>query len=147
MEGSSLKSLVIGFIAGAIALVTAHELISLWLYNAGYATRVPWSMEPSALTGWPQIATDALWAGVWGAVFALILGNPPKGSMTLRGAILGLIGPALIGVLVVLPLIRQEPLFLGNDINLIWPVLAVAAGFGAATAWLYGFFTSGLRLP
>ncbi len=147
MEGASLKSLVLGFIAGVLALLTAHEAISLWLYNAGYATRVPWSMEPSVLTGYPQLLTDAVWGGVWGAVFALILGNPPKGSMTLRGTILGLIGPALIGVLIVLPLIRNEPLFFGNDINLIWPVLLAAAGFGAATAWLYGFLMSGCRLP
>jgi hypothetical protein len=104
-------------------------------------------MEPSALTGYPQLASDVVWAGVWGAVFALILGTPPKGSMTLRGAILGLIGPALIGILIAIPLIRSEPLFFGNDVNLIWPVLVAAAGFGAAAAWLYGFLTAGCRLP
>ncbi|HML43650.1 MAG: hypothetical protein JNN24_04100 [Hyphomicrobium zavarzinii] len=147
MEGTSFKSLVLGFIAGAIALVTVHELIGLWLYNSGYATRLPWSMEPSLMTGYPQIATDAVWGGVWGAVFALILGSVPRGSMTFRGALLGLIGPALVGTLVLIPLIRSEPPFLGNDINLIWPVLATGAGFGAATAWLYGFLTSGCRLP
>lgn len=148
MEGAiSFKTLVLGFVAGAIALVSVHELIGLWLYNAGHATRVPWSTEPSLLTGYPQIATDAVWGGVWGAVFALVLGNPPRGSMTLRGAILGLIGPAVLGTLVALPLIRSEPLFLGGDINQVWPVLLVGAGFGAATAWLYGFFNAGCRLP
>lgn len=145
--GSTFKSLVLGFIAGAIAFVTAHEAISLWLLNAGHATRVPWSMEPSLWTGYPQVATGAAWGGLWGAIFALVLGTVPKGSLTLRGALLGLLGPALVGVLVVLPLIRSEPPFLGNDINLIWPELLVGAGFGAVTAWLYGFFTSGCRLP
>lgn len=145
--GSSFKSLVLGFIAGAIAFVTAHEAISLWLLNAGHATRVPWSMEPSLFTGYPQLATGAAWGGLWGAIFALILGPVPRGALTVRGALLGLVGPALVGVLVVLPLIRSEQPFLGYDFDLIWPELVVGAGFGAVTAWLYGFFTSGCRLP
>jgi hypothetical protein len=147
MVGTSLKSLLLGFVAGVIALVTVHELVNMWLLNQGYAARTPWSMELSPLTGYPEIATNAACGGLWGVLFALILGNPPRGSMTLRGAILGLLGPALAGTLVALPMIRNEPVLLGNDINLIWPVLAAGAAFGAATAWLYGFLTSGCRLP
>jgi len=71
----------------------------------------------------------------------------PKGSMTLRGAVLGIVGPALLGVFVAAPLLNGNELFLGGDVNLIWPVLVVTAVFGAITAWLYGFFSSGLRLP
>ena len=145
--GRALAGLLLGFIAGALAFVTVHELLSQWLLNNGHASRVPWPMEISALTGYPQIATDAGVAGLWGALFSLILGNPPHGSMTLRGALLGLIGPAVLGTLVVPPLMANAPLFFGNDVNLIWPVLSLGAAFGAATAWLYGFFTSGFRLP
>lgn len=145
--GSVLKSLLLGFIAGAIAMVTVHELISQWLYIHEYTTRISWSMEPSTLTGYPQIATDAVLGGVWGALFALILGAVPRGSMTLRGALLGLIGPGVLGALVLMPLVKGEPLFLNQDINLIWPFLVTATGFGAVTAWLYGFLSSGCRLP
>jgi hypothetical protein len=147
MEGTSLKSLVLGFIAGAIAYVTAHEAISLWLLNSGYATRVPWSLEPSLFTGFPELASGAAWGGLWGVIFAFILGSVPKGALTFRGALIGLLGTALVGVLVLLPLIKSEPPFLGNDFDRIWPELVVGAGFGAVTAWLYGFFTSGFRLP
>jgi hypothetical protein len=145
--GSLLKSLVLGFVAGAIAYVLVHEGISLWLLNNGYATRVPWSMEPSLISGSPQIIVDAAWGGLWGAIFGLILGSVPKGSMTVRGAILGLIGTALIGTLIALPLIRGEQPFATVDVNALWPVLLVGTAFGAATAWLYGFLTSGCRLP
>lgn len=145
--GTLLKTILLGFIAGAIAMVTVHELISHWLYDTGFATRIPWSMEPSTLTGYPQLVTDAGLGGLWGALFALILGSVPRGSMTLRGALLGLIGPAVIGALVVVPLIKNEPLFLGQDFALIWPLLVTGAGFGAATAWIYGFLTAGGRLP
>ncbi|MGE3229533.1 MAG: hypothetical protein AB7J30_08855 [Hyphomicrobium sp.] len=145
--GSFFKSLVLGFIAGVVAYVSVHELIGLWLLNAGYSTRIPWSTEPSLISGSPQIAVDAAWAGLWGAIFSVILGAVPQGSMTVRGAVLGLVGPALIGTLVAVPLVHGATPFEGVDVNGIWPVLLVGAGFGAATAWLYGFFTAGCRLP
>jgi hypothetical protein len=145
--GSLVKSVVLGFIAGAIAYLVVHEGITLWLLNNGYTTRVPWSTEPSLITGSPQIVVDAAWGGLWGAIFGLILGSVPKGSMTLRGALLGLIGTAVIGTLIALPLIRGEQPFATVDVNALWPVLVVGTAFGAAAAWLYGFFTSGCRLP
>lgn len=145
--GNLFKSLVLGFVAGAIAYLLVHEAVGLWLLNNGYTTRVPWSTEPSLITGSPQIVVDAAWGGLWGAIFGLILGGVPKGSMTLRGAVLGLIGTAVIGTLIALPLIRGEQPFATVDINAIWPVLVLGTVFGAATAWLYGFLTSGCRLP
>lgn len=144
--GSFFKALALGFVAGVIVFVTVHELVSLWLLNSGFATRVPWSMDQSALSGYPQGLVDALWGGVWGALFGLILGQPPKGSMTVRGALLGLVGPAVIGALVAVPLIHGAQPFLNADINAIWPVLLAGAAFGAAAAWLYGLFSYG-RLP
>jgi hypothetical protein len=145
--GRILTGLLLGFIAGVLAFASVHELLSQWLLNNGYASRAPWPMDISPLTGVPQIVNDAGIAGLWGALFALLLGNPPSGSMTVRGAILGLFGPAIVGTLIALPLLRNEPLLVNNDVHTIWPVLAVGAVFGAVTAWLYGFFTSGCRLP
>jgi hypothetical protein len=145
--GRTLTGLLLGFVAGVLAFASVHELLSQWLLAQGYAARAPWPMDVSPLTGLPQIANDAAVAGLWGALFALILGNPPQGSMTVRGAILGLFGPAFLGTLIALPLIRNEPVLVTNDIHVIWPVLALGAAFGAVTAWLYGFFTSGCRLP
>ncbi len=145
--GNLLKSLVLGFIAGAIAYLLVHEALSLWLLNSGYTTRVPWSMEPSLITGSPQIVVDAAWGGLWGAIFGLILGSVPEGSMTARGAVLGLVGTAVVGTLIALPLIRGEQPFAAIDVNAVWPVLLLGTVFGAAAAWLYGFLTSGCRLP
>ena len=148
MSGTSLKSLILGFIAGAIATVTVHEAINYILLQAGIFDRVPWSLEPVPGFGFPQIVSDAAWGGLWGVIFALILGSVPKGSMTLKGAILGILGPALIGVFILVPILTSKfPLFFNGDLNPIGSVLLILAGFGAATAWLYGFFTSGCRLP
>lgn len=146
-NGISVKGLFWGFVAGMVATVTVHELIKLALFNAGLFPHAPWNLEPALLTGIPQLASGALWGGLWGAVLAIILGEKPQGSMTLAGIIFGALGPALIGVFVVVPMLKGQPLFMGGDPTLIACVLMILAGFGAATAWLYGFFTAGMKLP
>lgn len=144
----TLKSLLYGFLAGAIATVTTHEIIALLLNQAGLFGRVPWPMEVNPYSGVPQFLNDMFWGGVWGIVFALILSPRPRGSMTIKGALLGILGPAIIGVFSLVPALTGKfPPFFGGDINMIWPVLVILAGFGASTAWLYGYFMSGFRLP
>src|SRR5919109_1225928 len=101
----SFMNLLLGFIAGAIAVVTAHEIIDFILYKAGLFPRVPWSTAPSAVTGVPQIVSDMFWGGLWGVLFAAIHGLIPGGNLTLQGLIFGLVGPALIGVFILVPLL------------------------------------------
>ncbi len=148
-----IKSIVLGFIAGVIATVTVHELIS-WIFNTYWTgwPRQSWNFAPVANSmvpdfAVPQIVSDAFWGGLWGSVFGLILGSKPEGALTVRGAILGIFGPALIGVFLAVPLLTGRfPPFFGGDASMIIPVLCILAGFGAVTAWLYGFFRYG-RLP
>ena len=139
MDGISLKSLAFGFIAGAIAVVTVHEIIDLILNKAGVFPRVPWSMEPSAVTGVPQIVSDMFWGGVWGIVFVLLYAFIPGGSPALKGLIFGVLGPAILGVFILIPLITGRfPLFFDFDPKLVGSVLLILAGFGAGMGWLYG---------
>ena len=148
-----LRTVILGFIAGAIATLTVHEFVS-WVFNnpaiwTGWP-RTSWSKAPVdvALLGIqiPEIFSAMFWGGVWGSLFGLILGSRPIGSMTLKGAILGLLGPALIGVFILVPMLKGGAPFLGGDTGKIIPVLAILMSFGAATAWLYGAFRYG-RLP
>ena len=147
MEGTSLRNVILGFLAGVIATLTVHELLKCVLVDAGYLTATPWDMTPVAPFALPQIASTALWGGLWGAILAVVFGNVPSGSMTLKGALFGIIGPALLGAFLLVPLINGQPLFFDGEPNLVGSVLVILAGFGAVTAWLYGFFTSGCRLP
>ncbi len=139
-----LKAMLLGFLAGAIATVTVHEIIS-WIFTlpgiwTGWG-RPSWNMNPAAMTGVPQIVSDIFWGGLWGALFPVIFGMYPKGPLTFKGLIYGLIGPALIGVFVAVPAITQRfPLFLDGRSELVVPVLFILGGFGAALGWLYGFF-------
>ena len=126
----SANKIIFGFIAGAIAVVTVHELINYLLLLQGLFPRKPWSMEPSAVTGLPQIARDMFWGGVWGSIFVLIMDN--RRSL-LNGVLFGILGPALVGVFVLVPLITGRfPMFFGGDAKLIGSVMLILAGWGAA---------------
>lgn len=143
MDGITLRHVLFGFMAGAIATVTTHEIINWILLQAGIFPRVPWSMAPSAVTAVPQIASDMFWGGLWGSLFALIHGWIPGPNLTFKGLVFGLIGPALVGVFILVPLITNRfPLFFGGDPKMLGSVLLILAGFGLTMGWLYGLFTS-----
>jgi hypothetical protein len=150
---NALKCIVVGFIAGAIAAVTVQEFVS-WLflnYWTGWHD-VVWSTEPyrsvvAPDVVLPRIANTAIVGGLWGALFGLVLGWKPEGMMTIRGAILGLVGPGLIAAFYVLPNLAGQPSPLAEgDVSQIVPILCITAAFGAVAAWLYGLFAY-LRLP
>ena len=147
MQATSFKNIVLGFLAGVIATLTIHELIKCFLFDAGAIPLKPWDMAPVDPWGIPKLISDSFWGGLWGSILALILGNTPTGSMTVKGAVFGIIGPAILGVLLWVPLIKGQAPFFDGEPVLIGSVLLILAGFGAVTAWLYGFFTSGCRLP
>ena len=139
MADLSPKNILLGFAAGAIAVVTVHEIINFLLLQAGVFPRVPWSMAPAAMTGLPQIVSDVFWGGLWGGLFAFIQDSIPGDSLTIKGLIFGIVGPAIIGVFILVPLITGRfPLFFGGDPKLIVSVLLILAGFGAAMGWLLG---------
>jgi hypothetical protein len=153
---SVIKSIVLGFIAGAIATLTVHEAVSA-LFQANWVgwDRVSWDFDPIAnpvnnafITDFapPKIVSATFWGGVWGSILALILGALPQGPLTFKGLFFGLVGPALIGVFILVPLIRGGEMFFGGDMSKIIPVLCILAAWGAVTGWLYGFFRYA-RLP
>jgi hypothetical protein len=106
---------------------------------------MPSLLIPSVVLPW--MVGNGITAGLWGALFGLLLGWKPIGMMTIRGAILGLFGPALIGAFIVVPHLAGKPSpLLEGDVSQIVPILCMSAGFGAVTAWFYGLFSWG-RLP
>ena len=138
----STKNLLLGFAAGAIATVTAHEIIAFVLLKAGMFPRIPWSMKPAAMSGIPQIASDMFWGGLWGSLFAVIHPQVPGPNLSVKGLIFGLVGPALVGVFILVPLLTGRiPFFLGGNPQLMLCVLLILGGFGTALGWLYGEFT------
>lgn len=152
-----LKAMVLGFVAGIIAYVTFHEIVNAIFNNESLWTgwgRPSWDFSPNA-NGVPFLVSGALVGGAWGALFPLLFGTLPKGALTFKGLFYGLIGPALIGAMIIYPLAMQyspqyeglaQGIFLDGQSASIVPTLAKYAGFGASLGWLYGFFAY-KRLP
>ena len=108
----SLRNLIIGFVAGVLAVLVFHQIASS-LINA----RVQWNMTPLiAPFGIPQIINQAFWGGVWGIVFALLAPRFPTGAMWWIAAVL--FGAVLLPLVswYVVPLIKGNPLGPRNSI-------------------------------
>ncbi len=76
-------------------------------------------------------------------MFTLARAWVPGPNLAIEGLIFGVLGPALLGVFILVPLITGRfPLFFGGDPALLGSVLLILAGFGLTIGWLYGLFTS-----
>lgn len=138
-----LKAMLLGFLAGVIATLTVHEIISAIFATPRFWTgwdRVSWDLAPNDF-GVPRIVSAAFWGGLWGALFPLVFGALPRGPLTFKGMLFGIIGPALIGVFIAIPALTHKiPFFFDGDSSKVIPVLVILAGFGASAGWLYGLF-------
>ena len=110
---SLVRNLLIGCVAGAIAVAIFHQGMVLILYSLGYAPNAPYSMNPVKPWSVPTVFNQMFWGGVWGMVYALIVDRLPKSwPMILVGFCFGLIGPVLFGW-TVMATIRGQAMFAG----------------------------------
>ena len=132
---------VAGFLAGALAVVTFHQVTILLLSMAGalpqgaaYATR------PIPPLGVPQVLNLAFWGGVWGIVYALLVDGRRVGALPplVVGFLFGAVLPTLFGWFVI-PALKgaaggfppPSRIWIGPLVNGVW-------GLGTALflAWL-----------
>jgi hypothetical protein len=132
----AFKDPLAGFLAAAIAVVIAHELIVFLLNTAGILPVKPWSTDPVGPYHVPKIVNSIFWGGLWGVVYAFVQSHLPGDQAWERGLIFGIL-IALISNFTLLALIKGQPLFMGYNGKLIVAVLVILAGFGAATGVLY----------
>lgn len=84
-----LRTIVLGFVAGFIAVLVFHQGTAFLLYHVGNdipavvsvfgRTSPPFNMAPTRPLGVPVVLSQAFWGGVWGIVLAWILATlrPP----------------------------------------------------------------------
>jgi hypothetical protein len=134
---SPVTLIVIGFVAGALAVVTFHQ-IAIWLLTAAGAIQgSPYSLRPIAPFGVPQIINSMFWGGLWGCVFAMLAERFPRAwPLWLTGILFGLLGPLLVNWFVVAP-IKGQPIAQGFNLARMWPGVVIAGLFGLGVAVFY----------
>jgi len=132
-----LRNVGMGFLAGAMAVLTAHQLVVYALSATGIITARPWSMHPVGPFDVPALLNSAFWGGVWGAIFALIADRLPATKPWSKGLVFGLVFPLLIGAWILVPLIKSQPFLAGLSVPRLLAGVLIHAAYGVALGALY----------
>jgi hypothetical protein len=135
---TSVTTLVLAFIAGALAVPVFHQ-IAMWLLNTlgiinaliGIPAIPIFNMTPTRPLGVPEIFSISFWGGVWGVVFALTLPRWFSGTAYWIAAIvIGGLALTLVYIYVVTPIKTGAP-------APFYPVIVI--GFIVNAAWGLGW--------
>ena len=142
----SIANLGLGFIAGALAVVTVHEAL---IYTLSAIKLLPptaqsWSLAAFGPLGVPNIVNKMFWGGLLGALFSAVWPLLPGGAMWLRGLIYSwlvvvfsnwMLVPFVKGTLFKLP---NQVFFGGFDANRMLMTVLILSSFGAALGLIHG---------
>ena len=121
--------LFLGFIAGAIAVLTFHQGMVAVLHMAFpvWVKFAPYRIMPVPPFGVPAIVSNCFWGGLWGVLFGLVM---PRLTwpLWLCGIILGLIA-ATAGWFIVAPL-KGLPIAAGWDPSAMLRSVLINGCFG-----------------
>jgi hypothetical protein len=137
----SLKRAALGFVAAVIAVLVFHQ--GAWaLFHLGGLMPAPYPMGPTQPWGVPVTVSFCFWAGLYGAVYALVL---PRLTMPLwlSGAVLGVIA-TLVLWFVVAP-IKGRPMANGWNPQVMLVVLIIHTVWGIGVGLVMSAFTA--RVP
>jgi hypothetical protein len=133
---SPAQKLLLGFIAGFIAVLLFHQPMLAILNQAGIAKANLYSMRETAPFGVPQVISLAFWGGVWGVIFAAIEHRFPRGGLYWVFAFLfGAIFPTLVAWFIVAPL-KGQPMAGGWQFNRMLTGFLINGAWGLGTALL-----------
>ena len=123
--------LVVGFLAGAAAVLLFHQSALTLLHSLQLARSAPFSFTPTKPFGVPLLWSLAFWGGVWGVVFAAALARLDGARLMVAATVLGAIAPTLVAWFVVAPL-KGQPVAAGwaPAAMLVGPIVNAAWGLG-----------------
>jgi len=124
--------LVVGFIAGAVAVLIFHQGALAMLHSLGFAERAPYSMQATAPFGIPQVWSLACWGGVWGLILAAALRRWDGPALVANATLFGAIVPTLVAWFVVAPL-KHQPMAAGFVLSAMAVGVIVNAAWGLGT--------------
>jgi len=126
------RTLVVGFIAGAIAVLVFHQGALAILHSLGFEPRAPYSMQLTASWGVPQVWSLTFWGGVWGVILAAIFGRLDGPPLVIWSLLFGAIAPTIVVWFVLAPM-RGQPVMAGGDMHAMATGLMVNAAWGLGT--------------
>jgi hypothetical protein len=142
-QSVSMHRVVIGFIAGFLAVLLFHQPVLALLVSLGVSKAAVYSLQATAPLGVPQIVSIAFWGGVWGVLFALIEHRLPRGAPYWICAFLfGAILATLVAWFVVAPL-KGQPVAGGWQAARMLTGVIINGAWGLGTALL---FSVGMRM-
>ena len=129
--GTTPRWLLIGFIAGFIAVIVFHQGALGALHASGLAPRPPYSFAATKPFGVPQLWSIAFWGGVWGVILAAALARLTGARLIVAATIFGAIFPTLVAWFLVAPL-KGQPMAAGwaPAAMMIGPIVNAAWGLG-----------------
>lgn len=127
-SGELPRWLVVGFISGALAVLVFHQAALGLLHGLDLAKAAPYSMQPTAPWGVPQVVSYAFWGGLWGIALAAVLGRLDGPAMIIAATAFGAVLPTLVAWFVVAPLKGQPvaaggapaAMAVGPIVNAVW---------------------------
>jgi hypothetical protein len=144
MQGSS-RNIIIGFFAGALAVLFFHQMVIFLWQQAGVIPGRAWGNAPTMPLGVPAILNSMFWGGIWGVVFSLLTNKfPTSWSWWLKGMVFGLLGPLLFGW-IVMPLIKNTPFFAGGVPMRMFVGVTIQLAWGFGLASFICFINSRLK--
>jgi hypothetical protein len=144
---SPVALVLIGFVAGALAVLTFHQLTILLLSYVGPTQGNVYSMRPIPPFGVPAVLNQAFWGGLWGCVFALLADRfPHRWPLWLAGLVFGAVAPTLVGWFVVAPL-KGNPVAQGFEPARMWRGPIINGMFGLGTGIFFDLLRRTLGRP
>ena len=109
----TLRNMIIGFIAAALAVLIFHQGMLYLLGQLGWTRGTPWSLSPVGPWEVPKLINAMFWGGLYGVLFGLIADRMPGGSYWMKGFIFGLVFTTILGSWLIVSLIKGRPVFRG----------------------------------
>lgn len=95
---------IVGFLSGAASVLIFHQGAAALLYALELTARAPYSLEPTAPLGVPQVWSITFWGGIWGAVLAATLARLDGARLLIAALVFGAVFPTLVAWFLVAPL-------------------------------------------
>jgi hypothetical protein len=139
----STRAVVIGFIAGFVAVLVFHQPVLGLLNASGFVHADTYSINATKPFGVPQVLSLAFWGGVWGILFSLAQTRFPRGAgYWVASFVFGAILPTLVAWFIVAAL-KGQPLAGGWESHRMITGLLINGAWGIGTAL---FLVGGSRM-